>query len=81
MTYPTHYAGPLPVPRIWHCRAGSTITLSGDARPRTIDYIQGRHAVMSDGLIVTLCHPVDPGRMKFGEGGCAQEQGGSDVTP
>lgn len=59
---------PLPTPRLWHCRPGSTITLSGDTSPRTIDHIRGRHAVMQDGLIVTLCHPVRPECMKFGDG-------------
>lgn len=59
---------PLPTARLWHCRPGSIITLSGDTRTRTIASIQGRHAVMSDGLIVSLCHPVHPDWMLFGDG-------------
>lgn len=58
-----------PTPRVQHCAPGSFITLAGDARPHTIDYIQGRHAVMQDGLIVSLCHPVAEAYMRFGEGG------------
>jgi len=67
-----------PTPRLWHCPPGTKVSLAKwdkDARKwiperlRTIDYIQGRHAVMSDGLIVTLCHPVDERFMKFGDGG------------
>lgn len=61
-------AAPLPLPRLWHCSPGSRITLAGDTKARTIDHIQGRHAVMSDGLIVSLCHPVDPDCMRFGDG-------------
>lgn len=66
-----------PVARLRHCPPGTKVSLAKwdkDARKwiperlRTIDYIQGRHAVMSDGLIVTLCHPVDPDCMKFGDG-------------
>ena len=67
-----------PVARLRHCPPGSTVSLARwdkDAkkwipeRLRTIDYIQGRHAVMSDGLIVSLCHPVAEACMRFGEGG------------
>lgn len=66
-----------PVARLRHCPPGSTVSLAKwdsdtktwiPERLRTIDYIQGRHAVMSDGLIVTLCHPVDPDCMRFGDG-------------
>lgn len=69
MTPRTYFEGRPPIPRLWHCPPGTRITLSGDTQPRTINHIQGRHAVMSDGLIVTLCHPVDPDCMKFGDGG------------
>lgn len=67
-----------PTPRLWNCPVGSRVVLKPDKKPpetrngkplyRTIDHIQGRHAVMSDGLIVTLCHPVDPDCMRFGDG-------------
>lgn len=68
-----------PIPRLWHCPVGSRVVLKPDKKPpetrdgkplyRTIDYIQGRHAVMQDGLIVSLCHPVAESCMRFGEGG------------
>lgn len=66
-----------PVARLWHCPPGSTVSLARWAsklkkwmpeRPRTIDHIQGRHAVMQDGLIVFLCHPVSKVCMQFGDG-------------
>lgn len=68
MTHPTYCEGRPPNPRLYHCPPGSRIILKGESRPRTIDHIQGRHAVMSDGLIVTLCHPVSPDCMRFGDG-------------
>lgn len=68
MTHSHIIRGDPPTPRLWHCPPGSTITLSGEIRPRTIDYIQGRHAVMQDGLIVSLCHPVSEECMRFGDG-------------
>ena len=68
MTHPTYYEGRPPTPRLYHCPPGSRIILKGEPRARTINHIQGRHAVMQDGLIVTLCHPVDPDCMRFGDG-------------
>lgn len=77
MTHSHIIRGRPPTPRLYHCPPGSTVSLAkwdSDTKTwipeqlRTIDYIKGRHAVMSDGLIVTLCHPVDPDCMKFGDG-------------
>lgn len=68
MTHSHIIRGRPPTPRLWHCSPGSRITLAGDTRARTIDHIQGRHAVMSDGLVVTLCHPVHQDYMMFGDG-------------
>lgn len=68
MTHRAYFEGSPPTPRLYHCPEGSRIILKGEYRYRTVDYIEGRHAVMSDGLVVTLCHPVDPNCMKFGGG-------------
>lgn len=68
MTLRTHFEGHRPVPRVVHCPPGSFITLAGDTKPRIIDHIRGRHAICTDGLIVSLCYPVRPECMKFGDG-------------
>lgn len=57
-----------PYPRVWHCPEGSQITPQGEHRPRTITHFQGRHAVMQDGLIVSVCHLVSRDCMQFGDG-------------
>lgn len=78
MTHSHIIRGRPPTPRLYHCPPGSTVSLAKwdsdtkkwiPERLRTIDYIQGRHAVMQDGLIVSLCHPVAEACMRFGEGG------------
>jgi len=58
----------LPTPRIWHAPPGSRIVLKGDRTTRIVSHIKGRHAVMDDGLIVSVCYPVDPKCMQFGDG-------------
>lgn len=68
MTYATYYEGKPPVPRVQHCPPGSRVTLAGEAKARTIDHIRDHHAVCTDGLIVTLCHPVREDCMQFGDG-------------
>lgn len=68
MTLPAYYEGRPPTSRLYHCPPGSRIILKGESRPRTIDHIKGRHVVMTDGLIVSLCHPVHPDWMLFGDG-------------
>lgn len=57
-----------PTPRVQHCPPGTSFTLPHEHNPRTVSHIQGRHAVCTDGLIITLCHPVRPEGMLFGDG-------------
>lgn len=58
----------IPTARVWHVLPGQSFKLKRDPRTHTIEVIKGRHAHCTDGLIVSLCHPVDERFMKFGDG-------------
>lgn len=57
-----------PVPRLYHCPPGSTIILAGESKPRIVAKIERHHARFADGSFASLCHPVDPDLMQFGDG-------------
>lgn len=62
-----------PIPRLYHVKPGQEIHLSGDGlkkKPvvRVLLSKDDRYAYFEDGLKVSLCHPVNPEFMVFGDG-------------
>ena len=57
-----------PIPRLWHCPPGSNVILAGELKHRTIVRVDRLHAIFADGAYASLCYPVDPACMQFGDG-------------
>lgn len=58
---------PRPIPRLKHASPGQMVLLAGDKRLRTLLAKDDYHGYF-DGMKASLCHPVNPDFMVFGEG-------------
>ncbi|MBC7201898.1 MAG: hypothetical protein H5U29_00040 [Pusillimonas sp.] len=58
---------PRPIPRLKHASPGQMVLLAGDKRLRTLLAKDGYHGYF-EGMKASLCHPVHPAFMVFGEG-------------
>lgn len=58
---------PRPIPRLQHVKPGQRVLLAGDKMIRTL-VVKDDHHGYFDGLKASLCHPVEPALMQFGDG-------------